>query len=289
MQENKVAAGVVFYHPDSNVIFNINTYYSSVDCLVIIDNSETNNQNLQNEIQKKFPSVIYRKLNRNAGIAAALNIACDIAIKNSCSWILTMDQDSSFRPSEMTQMIEGISSAQTLFKNIGIISPFHVLHEDQTINTVQRYAVKNIVMTSGNLLNLTAYTAIGTFEEKLFMDYVDYEYCLRLRKNNYSIVQDNFVHLKHALGNFKINKIFTQKIGVSNHNSLRRYYMTRNSLYVGFKYFKVDKLFFFHMLKNIFFWDPFIIITFEKDKLAKLKSLYKGILHFILKKYGKAA
>lgn len=288
MQENKIAAGVVFYHPDANVISNISTYYSSVDYLVIIDNSETRNKDLENEIQKHFPAAIYRFLNKNAGIAAALNIACDLAITNNCNWILTMDQDSSFRPGELTQMIEGIPVARALFKNIGIISPFHVLHTAHSIKAAEHYTVKNIVMTSGNLLNLFAYAATGPFEEKLFMDYVDYEYCLRLRKNNYKILQDNFVYLKHALGDFKIKKIFSQNIGVSNHNSLRRYYMTRNSLFVGFKYFKTDKLFFFHTLKNLLFWDPFIILSYEKDKLAKLKSVYKGILHFFCGRYGKA-
>lgn len=284
---NKVAAGVVLYHPDPDVILNISTYYKSVDRLIVIDNSEKDNISVKNEIQKNFPEVIYRSLNRNAGIAAALNIACDIAVQNNCDWILTMDQDSSFAQREVTQMIDNIPAAQALFKNIGIISPFHVLHEEHAVKATEHYTEKKIVMTSGNLLNLDAYTVTGPFEEKLFMDFVDYEYCLRLRKYKYKIIQNNLVYLKHSLGNFGIKKIFSQKIGVSNHNSLRRYYMTRNSLYVGFKYFRLDKLFFFHMLKNIFFWDPFIIISYEKNKLTKLKSIGRGIIHFVFNKYGK--
>lgn len=284
----KVAAGVVFYHPDNNVISNISTYYHSVDYLVIIDNSEKENEVLKNEVKETFPHAIYKSLNQNAGIAAALNIACNIAKENNCNWILTMDQDSSFKTNELKSMIDNIPAAQELFKNIGIISPFHVLHEHHEVKASHRYTVKNIVMTSGNLLNLNTYTAVGPFEEKLFMDFVDYEYCLRLRKNNYKIVQDNFVHLKHSLGDFKIRKIFSQKIGVSNHNYVRRYYMTRNSLYVGFKYFTLDKLFFLHVLKNILLWDPFVVIGYEKNKLRKLKSIYKGIFHFVINKFGKA-
>jgi rhamnosyltransferase len=284
---SKVAAGVVLYHPDTNVISNIGTYYNSVDYLIVIDNSEKDNGYIKNEIQKLFPGVIYRSLNRNAGIAAALNIACSIATENNCNWILTMDQDSSFKPAELKQMIDGIPVVQRLFENIGIISPFHVLYEDHEVKAGEQYTVKNIVMTSGNLLNLSAYAVTGPFEEKLFMDFVDYEYCLRLKRNKFKIIQDNFVHLKHSLGDFKIKKIFSQKIGVSNHNFVRRYYMTRNSLYVGFKYFRYDKKFFFNMLKNIFFWDPLIIIRYEKDKLAKLKAVCKGIFHFVFNKFGR--
>lgn len=289
MQENKVAAGVVLYHPDTNIFTNISSYYNSVDKLIVIDNSETADTSLQNNLHKLFPDVEYRFLNRNAGIAAALNIACKIAIQDGYNWLLTMDQDSSFIDDHLSTMIAHIPFVLSGFQNVGIISPFHVLHEHDAVKSTDPYTVRNITMTSGNLLNLSAYAEAGPFDEKLFMDFVDYEYCLRLRKNNYKIIQDNSVYLKHSLGDFKIKKIFSQNIGVSNHNSLRRYYMTRNSLYVAFKYFGVDKTFFLHMLKNIFFWDPFIILGYEKDKLAKLKSVYKGILHFLSHKYGKVA
>lgn len=283
-----MAAGVVLYHPNLSFLSNINSYYHSVDKLIVIDNSEVRDDVIQKKLESLFPGVIYMFLNRNAGIAAALNIACRIAIEKNCNWMLTMDQDSSFNQDHLAQMKTHIPDIELEFQRVGIISPFHVLHENTIIKAAEPYTIKNIVMTSGNLLNLKAYVETGPFEEKLFMDYVDYEYCLRLRKNKYLIVQDNSTQLKHSLGDFKIKKIFWQNIGVSNHNSLRRYYMTRNSLYVGFKHLSNEKVFFLNVLKNIFFWDPFIIILFEKDRLAKLKSVYKGILHFILNKYGKA-
>jgi rhamnosyltransferase len=287
MEENKVAAGVVVYHPDSDVLTNIDTYYNSVDKLIVIDNSETSDTTFQNDLRKLFPDAVYLHLNRNAGIAAALNIACEIAIKEGYKWILTMDQDSSFDMDELTKMIAGIPLIEALFKKVGIITPYHVLHNDDVTKTTEQYTVKNIVMASGNLLNLTAYTAIGPFEEKLFMDYADYEYCLRLRKNKYQIIQDNFVKLKHSLGNYAIKKMFGVSFGVSNHNSVRRYYMIRNSLYVSFKYFPFDKLFFLHTIKNTFLLHPFLILSFEKDKWAKMKSIRKGVLHFLSGKYGK--
>lgn len=287
MQENKIAAGVVLYHPQPSFLSNINTYYSAIDKLIVIDNSETRDPLILKNLQSLFPGVDYRYLNQNAGIAAALNIACNIAIQYNCNWILTMDQDSSFIDNHFSQMVARIPNAVLQFKKTGIISPFHVLHEHDLPKKTEQYTEKNIAMTSGNLLNVDAYTQTGPFEEKLFMDCVDYEYCLRLRKNKFLIIQDNLVLLKHSLGDFTLKKIFGQKINVSNHSSLRRYYITRNSIYVGFKYFAAEKRFFFHMLKNIFFWYPFIIVTYEKDKLAKLKAVYKGILHFVFNKFGK--
>lgn len=287
MVENKIAGGVVLYHPDDKVLTNISTYANRVDLLIAIDNSETPDILFQKDLHRFFPQVIYLFLYKNAGIAAALNIACKIALQHKCNWLLTMDQDSSFRDDHLCQMIKQIPKVLSRFQKVGIISPYHILHAGDEVKVTEQYVVRNIVMTSGNLLNLSAYAVTGPFEEKLFMDMVDYEYCLRLRKNKYLIIQDNHVHLKHSLGDFKIKKIFSKNIGVSNHNSLRRYYMTRNSLYVAFKHFKQDKVFLFNALKNLFI-DPLIIVFFEKDKLAKLKSMYKGVLHFVFNRYGKA-
>jgi len=52
-------------------------------------------------------------------------------------------------------------------------------------------------MTSGNLLNLHAVKQIGGFSEDLFIDRVDQEYCLRLRMNNFRVIQVNFVVFDH--------------------------------------------------------------------------------------------
>lgn len=285
----KVAACVVLYHPDESVLPNISTYSNAVNFLIVVDNSEKDNSAIEAKIKQRWQNVVYVPQPKNLGIAAALNIACTIAIKNSCDWILTMDQDSSFKPGEASQMISDIYEAKGIFKNIGIISPFHMLHKDHRVKSKQKFEEKNIVMTSGNLLSLEAFSYCGPFDEKLFMDMVDYEYCLRLRKNNYTILSNNEVHLNHSLGDFKLHKLFNKNVAVSNHSSLRRYYMTRNSLYVGFRYRSFDKLFFINVFKNIFLLDPIIIFFYEKNKLAKLRSIIKGLVHFTCKKYGKAA
>jgi rhamnosyltransferase len=285
---NKVAGCVVLYHPNSTLLSNINSYYNSVRDLIVVDNSPTSNTSLLNDLYNLFPNAVYLFLNRNAGIAAALNIGCKIAIEQGYGWLLTMDQDSSFKDDQLSKMINSVPIITSKFPDVGIITPHHVLHNQHVPTASTKYTVRNIAMTSGNLLNLSAYKKCGPFNEKLFMDFVDYEYCLRLRKNNYKIIQDNSIHLNHTLGNYKIKKFFNRKIGVSNHNSLRRYYMTRNSLYVAFKYFSEDKKFFILALWNLVIWNPFIILSFERSKLSKLKSIYKGVYHFVINKYGKA-
>lgn len=282
----KIAACVVLYNPPLQVISNIQSYYPFVDCLIAVDNSEQKNEAIADALQSNFLNVIYHPLNANLGIATALNIACKMAVDKGFDWLLTMDQDSSFMADDLSKMIADIDAIEARYGKVGIITPYHVLAEGFTEALKEDFTVRKIAMTSGNLLNLKAYQVAGAFEEKLFMDLVDYEYCLRLRKNTYNIIQDNKVRLKHLLGNFRIHRFFGKKIGISNHNYQRRYYMTRNSLIVGARHYKTDKHFFYNTLLNLIL-DPFLILFYEDNKLAKMKSIWKGIVHFLTGKSGK--
>ena len=171
--------------------------------------------------------------------------------------------------------------------NKGIISPYHLTDDkigiykkiDTVVNT-------STVMTSGNLLNLKAYKKVGKFEEKYFINYVDHEYCLRLKKNGFKIKVHKNSILIHKLGNMASKNFFGKKITYTNHNYIRRYYITRNRLNTISKYFFTDFVFSLKELKAIIFeWIK--ILLFEKDKIKKQKSIIKGIFDFIRNKYGK--
>ena len=283
----KIAACVVLYNPSEQVIANMQSYCLYVDCLIAVDNSEQKNNTVITAIQSDLHQVIYKFLHANLGIAAALNIACTTAVEKGFDWMLTMDQDSSFVEDDLRKMIADINVIEKQYGKVGIITPHHILAEGYTEDLGENFTRRRIAMTSGNLLNLQAYKDVGAFEEKLFMDFVDYEYCLRLRKHQYHIIQDNSVRLKHSLGNFQIYHLLGKNVGISNHNYQRRYYMTRNSLIVGTRHYKVDRKFFYNVLLNNLILDPFLILFYEDNKLAKLKSIWRGVIHFLKGKSGK--
>ena len=52
-------------------------------------------------------------------------------------------------------------------------------------------------MTSGSFLNLKVYKEAGPFVDKLFIDYVDFEYCLRLKKKGFKIYKLNNTYMQH--------------------------------------------------------------------------------------------
>lgn len=215
-----------------------------VDEVMIVDNTET-----------------------NIGVAAALNKGLQKAIDEGYDWLLTMDQDSVFEPGALKELKDVAFSSR---ENIAIVSPFHFIKRPVKTSAIEEVT---ITMTSGNLLRVSAARSVGMFEEKLFIDSVDNEYCLRLRKHGFRIIRVNRSILHHALGTLKKN--------IVTHPASRRYYITRNMLYVMKKYF--PRLFLFgskELIKSFV-----LILLIEDDKWSKIKAMFRGLSDFLKDRY----
>ena len=279
----KIEGIVVLYNPDDIVLDNIASYINLVNKLYVFDNSDIKNIDLVKKI-KNINGCFYIDGNGNKGIAYALNIGAQMAIDNGAKWLLTMDQDSRFIDNGLEKLIDYIKTNDV--SSIGIASPVHLTVNKKCIveNSISEELT---VMTSGNLLNLYLYTITGPFNEDYFIDCVDLEYCLRLSQNMFRVITLNNSLLKHPLGDTKIVDILgIKKIQYTNHNPLRRYYITRNRLYLIKRYLSGYPAFCLMVLKvTIFDWIK--IILFEPEKIKKQKAILRGVYDFTIGKIGK--
>lgn len=269
----KLAGIVTLYHPDENVKNNILTYLDAIDKLYVVDNTE--NKNNKNLIPKSKKIKYIANLD-NLGVARALNIGAEEAIKDGYLWLLTMDQDSKFESKNVKLMIEYLKENDC--KDIGIITPWH------KINTGIKKPKERIdypfeVMTSGNIINLSVYSAIGKFKDEYFIDNIDIEYCMNLKLHNYKIVRLNYVELKHNLGDIRVYKKFGKKFVCSNHNAIRRYYMSRNT-FILCKHYNEYFPEYCKFLKRALRGQLTNIILFEKDKINKIKKMIRGYIDY---------
>jgi len=279
----KVDGVVVLYNPDRNVLQNIDSYIRYLNKLYVIDNSERKDANLISELRRKYKNLFYVNNNGNKGIAQALNLGARLAIKNGANWLLTMDQDSRFIGDSVKKLIEVIENLGN--EAIGIVAPLHRVTNGQL--QMQNSIVEELtVMTSGNLVNLPAYQKVGGFREDYFIDYVDHEYCLRLRKNGFKILVVTSSILEHNLGTIRVYDFFGKKVEVTNHSSLRRYYITRNRLDVFRRYVTIYPSFCLKDFKS-FIVEWIKILLFEKEKWEKQKFIIKGIKDFLSGDFGK--
>lgn len=268
----RIAGVVVLYNPDDKVLVNIPTYLDDVDVLYVVDNSDTPNNGLVEQL-RRIPKVGYYSEARNLGIAKAFNIAAHKAAAAGYDWLLTMDQDSRASEDMLNRMISLIEDND--MDDVVIVSPRHATLGYEN-NLYGEMVLKLGVMSSGNLLNLRVYQQLGDFMEELFIDYVDYEYCLRANSKGYKVLQINDAVLYHELGRQKMHKLLWKEVSVTHHNAVRRYYITRNRLFVSAKYKRAYPEFYRREMRS-FLAETLKIILFEDNKFGKLKSTVKGL------------
>ena len=289
----KISGVVVLYNPEDNVMSNIKSYIDLLDKLYVVDNSPIPNDNINIFKHKK---INYISNNGNKGIAYALNVGAKEAIKENSDWLLTMDQDSSFKDNSLEKMIKFLSEIKdnkllqdVLELDYGKIGVLSVLQrtEFNKNDELEGLSYPLVVMTSGNLISLDVYKKVGGFKDWLFIDAVDFDYCLNVQKHKYKVIQMNTAELEHNLGNIKRKKIFGKTVFVTNHNVTRRYYITRNRHYLYDLYHK-DFPEYCSLELGRTKRELLKIWLFEKNKIEKTKAVIKGYIDYKRgKKYEK--
>lgn len=278
-----IAAVYVLYEPDeSSLLKSLEFIRNQVDYIILIDNSEKTTV----DFDKNDKKIYYVKNEENLGIAKALNTGCNFAIELNANWVLTLDQDSTPSKTLISELCSVVYG--NMDNNVAAVGPKFKFFENEIVEVEAITNEVDTLITSGCLMNLSAYKKVGGFKESLFIDSVDIEFCFNLRKNGYKIFQNNGVLLSHNIGNSAFHvKLFGKKImTVTNHNYIRQYYIARNSLKVFSEYKEIfpkeAKKLKYRWLKQVV-----SVIFFEKNKLKKIKSIFLGIKDYKRGIYGK--
>lgn len=273
------AVGIVTYNPDVNRLKdNLEAVLEndSIDIVVIVDNNSKNRHDIL-ELVNDNANIMFIPLDDNKGIAYALNTICLQAQARGDKWVLTLDQDSIPQPHMADELLAFVE------EGIGILCP---RTEDRNMGRQYTTSTQgcdkiDYVITSGNLVNVKAWEQVGKFDESLFIDGVDFDFCLRLHQFDYTIARINHLYILHEVGHGKSIKILNRQISIMNHAPLRLYYIARNYLYIGRKYNKM-KHWATEVAKRIL-----IVLFFERNRLEKMRYIMRGIKDFKLRNMGK--
>lgn len=278
----KVCAGIVTYNPDLKLLKQcFNSIYEQVDFVYIFDNASQNASDLEYFSKYEYCSIYYS--NNNVGIAKALNEMCQMAYSVGFRWILTMDQDSICSKNMVNELLKYENET-----SYGIICPRvefwignQLLHQTKEKNELTKISA---CITSGSLTKLSAWKKIGGFDEWMFIDYVDNEFCIRLRIEGYYIVRVKNALLYQRAGEMKyIRLLKNKKIMLPYYSEFRNYYICRNTIYYIRKYKKFIDL---KYELGIFLYSQVIKILFEKGRWKTIKSSFRGIMDGMVKKIG---
>lgn len=274
---------VVLYNPTHEILSNIDTYIHKLHRLYVIDNSDACGIDVADLLVRYGGLVEYCSWGENRGIAAALNEGARRALIIGSHWLLTMDQDSRYYPGAFEMQLEVLRTlAVTELRAIGILSCRHIFHGRKNPEPTQNINEKCSVITSGNLVNLKAFVDVGGFRAELFIDEVDNDFCLRLRRADYKIFVASAAALMQFVGNTRTHSLLFFDVQCSHHSYVRRYYITRNRMYLSSLYPELKRA---YLVRNMV--SMFKILLFEADKQRKLLAFVEGIKDHYKKRYGK--
>jgi rhamnosyltransferase len=289
-----ICAIVVSYHPPAEIVDNITALLEQVDEVVIVDNGSgaTTKELLGRLGCYSKVGVIYN--DENVGIAAALNAGVSHAKKAGHQWVATFDQDSRVTPGMITSMMRAYDRYPGK-KSVAILCPRYT---DKTMGLIASYTGKSgnsrtpavaevlAVMTSGNLVKVDVFGAIGYFNEALFIDHVDSEFCLRCAAHGFKILEVQDAILEHALGLPVRHKFLWKTVTASNYGALRRYYSSRNRIWM-YKQFALAYPGWVVRDINAFLKEIVILMLFENNRRQKLAAICRAVFHGLSGRLGK--
>lgn len=281
---------IVTYNPN---VFKFNELLVSiqgqVDNIFIIDNN-SNDFNISSQQDK----IHFLKLDSNVGVARAQNIGIKLSISKGSGFVVLSDQDTIY-PSDY---VKNMTETFDLCDSFGVISPlFNDISSDMGLFGFdipgkffwkrefpkKKLNMLNHSIASGMVIRSSLFINVGFFNEELFIDWVDFEWCWRVRRNNYYIVGNAEVIINHTLGDRFVN--FLNKRITVKENVDRYYYITRNSFFLAL--FSKHLPVFYRLILFLSSFKYLIIYPFISGSFLKtLKRVIIGFVHGIKGRLG---
>lgn len=269
----KIMAGIVLYNPNiERLIENIQAIITQVDHVVMVDNCSENFPSVCSTFAH-YDNISYINNTSNYGIAFALKQIMEYGQTCNFDWVLTLDQDSVCQPGLINEYLKWANLDKVGILTCNIIDRSFIQETGFDNSTLWR-AVKQCI-TSASLINTLAYSNTDGFNERLFIDSVDFDMRINMRLYGYRIIKINFNGLYHEVGHGRNVKLLTKDYIIYNHSPFRHYYMARNHWFLLEKYpkeFSRPK----EMMREL--RDELLVLIYEKQKFSKLKSRWKGLL-----------
>lgn len=235
MPNNKIAAIVVCYFPQhAQLMCLLDRLLPQVDQVVIIDNSAAN----QPIPAFSEPRIRILPQSTNIGVAKALNLGIEAAANAGMEFVLLFDQDSTPPPGMVKTLLDDLRSIESSNHDIAAIGP-EILSVNETRNQPRQLFHAstpppsagdsthqvNYLITSGKLIRLSTLQKIGCFEEGLFIDFVDIEWCYRAASMGWHCYRST-AQMPHSFGETALS-LLNRKL-LSLRSPIRYYYIYRN-------------------------------------------------------------
>ena len=239
-----VCAIIVTYHPHQVQLTDLLAcLLPQVGHIVLIDNGSGTATQEQLQELTQTSHVSFLSQSDNGGIAKAQNIGIDFALRQGFDYILLMDQDSLPQADTVAILLAALTAQQHTTAAVGpcfvdqrtgqqshFVRFRHGMLRRQPASPNQDIVATDFLIASGMLIPADVLATVGKMDERLFIDHVDTEWCLRAAASGYALFGVPQARMLHELGDGSIKLRLLGNRSFPHHHPLRYYYGVRNSL-----------------------------------------------------------
>lgn len=227
-------------------------------CYYVVNNGCTDNSRAY--IKQKIDSVFIIESKKNLGFAGGNNLGINRAIKDNCTHILLLNNDTKVVTRDIFRSFlkspYNLSSAALVSKNKrnpkidygGIVDWYFG-------RNTHRHDLGKIDYISGACFfaKTKLFQTVGPLDDRFFLYYEDVDYCLRAKKQGYTIGVLPSIRIEHSLST-STNKLGSKKIAILAQSHLlfcqKHLSPITIPLYTAFNFYLRSKSFFREMRKS---------------------------------------
>ena len=262
---NKLAIGFVLFNPTDS-FFNRLTCLDNTNIeIYIFDNSPISSLQKRNDISNNVEVISSQG---NFGLGKGLNSLGKHAYSKGKDGLLYFDQDTLFDENSLNFIDDYYKDNRSEFEKLASI-----FFTNKGINSKNNYRYVVMPHHSGMLFNLKNLKLVGWHNENIFLDVLDYDYCLQVRRKKLKILEVNHTpgidHQSHQ--DADLIPLFNKTFNLSRVYSRDRVYDTlTKTILLSIKALSyMDFIYFLYLLRF------FVIYSFFQS-YARLYLIFKA-------------
>lgn len=298
--DGKIGVVMVTWNIGKSVLNSLKRVEEIADYCIVIDNQSTDETpELVQSFANEHLNVIDFMQHGKNNFAQAQNIGIRHCLQQGCDWVMLLDHDS-LPDIHMFNAMHDVWNNLDDKNNVGMMIPnlkdrfskreaSYTRHIQKLLYIKSGFGRKDylddvlVAISSGALIPASLFRQIGTMNEAFHIDYVDYDFSLRVIQAGKRIIAVKNAILYHQLGFSEDHNVIGIRITTTNHNPTRRYTIYRNRI-ICWKHHGAALPAFVMCDVLAVIYDMFKIVCFERDRKQKLKSAWRGVKHALIDK-----
>ncbi len=274
----QICAIIPAHRPDAGFPDRLRAVAEQVGCVVIVDDSASPEIAAElDRIASTIPGAVVCHHQKNRGLGASLNMGVNEAKRLGFGWVLTLDDDTTVDAAMCSRLaVSWNAIARTV--PLGILAMSWKPNPERAMAKGRTWEIKKMVITSGSLMRIETWEAVGPFRENFIIDAIDAEYCSRVRAQGLRVVKLAEQGFAQQLGESLLIRWGPLRIQLNEHSPLRTYYRVRNSTVLVKERWRQDPAY----IAGALYCDCqqlLAALLFYRDKMRHLKAMAIGLQH----------